>query len=290
MNNTEQIIDWYKRGYSILKIANLLDSSHYKIKKVLQNNNIEIVRQKLLVSEETVNKVLELYSVDKTLKQVAEDVGCDERTVGKILKLNNINYLGRGHVSRLLKENPFKILNSDTYYWIGYIIGDGNLTKDKKRISIVSKDKEHLQKFVTFLGIDRELYKTKTSNCYVIYFGNEEVYNQLLAYGITPKKSNTIQLTIPFNWDMLRGFFDADGTASKRNRSIKIVSGSYLLLVQVKKFLEEEGIKSRVYGDQNYFRLAIYDKTNLRKVYKNFYTNNSTYLERKKEILGAIIE
>src|SRR5690606_31744131 len=99
MNNTEQIIDWYKRGYSILKIANLLDSSHYKIKKVLQNNNIEIVRQKLLVSEEAVNKVLELYSVDKTLKQVAEDVGCDERTVGKILKLNNINYLSRGHVS-----------------------------------------------------------------------------------------------------------------------------------------------------------------------------------------------
>lgn len=290
MNTTDQIIDWYKRGYSILKIANLLNSSHYKIRKVLQSNNIEIVRQKLLISEETINKVLELYSIDKTLKQVAEEVGCDERTVGKILKLNNISYLGRGHVSRLLKKNPFKPLSSDTYYWIGYIIGDGNLAKDKKRISIVSKDKEHLQKFVTFLNIDRELYKTKTSRCYVISFGNEEVYNQLLSYGITPKKSNTIQLTVPFNWDMLRGFFDADGAASKRDRSIKIVSGSYSLLIQVQEFLEEEGIKSRVYGDQNYFRLAVYDKANLRKVYKNFYTSNNTYLERKKEILGAIIE
>lgn len=40
----------------------------------------------------------------------------------------------------------------ETYYWIGFIMADGNIINNRLRLRLSCKDKEHLEKFANFIG------------------------------------------------------------------------------------------------------------------------------------------
>jgi len=48
---------------------------------------------------------------------------------------------------------------NETYYWIGFIMADGSISKNRLKISLSNKDSLHLNKFRNFVGYKKELSK-----------------------------------------------------------------------------------------------------------------------------------
>lgn len=53
----------------------------------------------------------------------------------------------RGTFKRKIKHNPFLEVSDTRDYWLGYIAADGNVSNSHSRISVVSKDILHIDKY-----------------------------------------------------------------------------------------------------------------------------------------------
>ena len=103
-------------------------------------------------------------------------------------------------------------------YAVGLLTTDGNLSKDRRHITLTSADTQLLNTFMSCLNI-----KNQITSCYSgskklhhrVQFGNVRLYKWLLKIGLTPNKSHTIgAIKIPkkFFRDFLRGHLDGDGS------------------------------------------------------------------------------
>ncbi|MBI4974799.1 MAG: LAGLIDADG family homing endonuclease, partial [Candidatus Omnitrophica bacterium] len=107
---------------------------------------------------------------------------------------------------------------SDIAYAIGLITTDGNLSKDRRHISLTSSDEQLLQTFKRCLHLENRIGpaggKSK-KQCYKVTFGSTRFYNQLLKIGLMPNKTfNLSSMKIPKRYfaDFLRGHMDGDGS------------------------------------------------------------------------------
>src|SRR3989344_2477009 len=108
----------------------------------------------------------------------------------------------------------------DLWYVVGLIATDGNLSKDGRHISIVSKDNIFLRKVRKALLLKNKIgFKANGIHPEKIYsvlqIGDKKFFNFLLSIGLIPKKSLILdKLSVPKNYftDFLRGVIDGDGT------------------------------------------------------------------------------
>ena len=108
----------------------------------------------------------------------------------------------------------------DLWYVVGLIATDGNLSKDGRHISIVSKDNKFLRKVRKALLLKNKIgFKANGIHPEKIYsvlqIGDKKFFNFLLSIGLIPKKSLILgKLTVPNDYfvDFLRGVIDGDGT------------------------------------------------------------------------------
>jgi hypothetical protein len=110
--------------------------------------------------------------------------------------------------------------SSDTAYAIGLITTDGNLSKDRRHISLTSTDKRLLQTFKKCLHINNRICRNPSGSfskkqCFKVTFGNVAFYKKLLMIGLMPNKTFKLgALKIPNKYmpDFLRGHIDGDGS------------------------------------------------------------------------------
>lgn len=108
----------------------------------------------------------------------------------------------------------------DIAYLVGYITTDGSLSSDGRHITIVSKDRGHLEKLNCRFKIGVKIrHKCSGFNpnglYYQITFGGVAFYRWLEVIGLMPRKSKKVgDLVIPKKYfaDFLRGHLDGDGT------------------------------------------------------------------------------
>ncbi len=102
-------------------------------------------------------------------------------------------------------------------YAVGLIASDGSLSKDRRHISLVSKDIEQIENFNKCLGINLKPGKSYVGNVFSAYrlqIGSVLFYEFLVSIGFTPAKTKTIGIiNVPneYFFDFLRGSFDGDG-------------------------------------------------------------------------------
>lgn len=232
-------------------------------------------------------EVIRLSAEGFTPKEIAEKTGIDYKTIYSWRNKIKLNFQGSGGLNRFITSNPFKKWDEVAQYWFGYIIGDGCLSSKKYNISINSKDINHLAKYQNWLGLKTMHISINEagSTMGVVLFGHKETHAWLIKQGITPKKSLTVQLKIPFTPHILRGLFDADGCArNKRNRT-KVTSASIPLLNQVQIYLLENGIRSTVAVQEHRTYCISISGYSDKDFYDLLYTNATVYLERKEEKL-----
>ncbi len=105
-------------------------------------------------------------------------------------------------------------------YAVGLITTDGNLSKDARHMTFVSKDLDLVKIFSKCLGINNKISLkrggfTNSQLSSFVQFTNVKFYKFLLSIGLMPAKSKILkQIDIPnkYFFHFLRGHFDGDGT------------------------------------------------------------------------------
>lgn len=217
-------------------------------------------------------------------------------------------------MKRVLQHNPFDNINDkNVQYILGFICADGTIydskfAKNQIAIQIQRRDRELLEKMINIINPkirirDYQKFLKKTGKTYeysIITFSYKEMYESMLNYGITPRKSFTLNLNIPITWDLLRGIIDGDGCLSLRHRMhnktagtwvrrISIYTGSIEFKNQICSFLSENNIKYNIsFKKENLFAIEVSNGRSIITMLNNLYTDAQIYLQRKFEIAQQI--
>ncbi len=144
----------------------------------------------------------------------------------------------------------FRVWSAEMAYVLGYWWADGYMRVKRSTtahiVEVSSVDQGHLLTIAQTIGGKYDFRKIKAEgNCYGIEFCSKEMYNDLLALGGMPNKSNVIGFPIvpsALLVHFVRGFVDGDGTlAWNGDRPVlQIYSGSSQLLTDMALAIEEQ--------------------------------------------------
>ena len=229
------------------------------------------------------------------------------RQIGEFLERTQSSVENKANKTGIKQEKKYKFnssffkapLNEYSAYWVGFIAADGYISKDYKSIGIsLKKDEyEHLKMFNKHLEgnvpVDFRTRKPcifagknipEREQCSIRIY-SKEIVCDLLVYGVTPRKSLTLEFPKIENtsllWCYLRGYFDGDGSVyyDKNHNQLrtKITCGSPLFIESFRKFLNKFEIKTYVAG----MDCGITGKKDTQIFLSNLYDNANVYLERK---------
>ena len=195
----------------------------------------------------------------------------------------------KNHGNIIHYNNPFKIDSPERDYWLGWILSDGCVFKDTTHayVYLACLDLDILLKFKEFCGDRAKLnqfkYTTPVSKEHKTMF--KVVINSIelvewfeKKFHTVGKKSNTLNPDIEMNWNLLRGALDGDGSFKK---GVVLVSSSKKWIDKVASFYESFNLRYTIVKDSAY-RISIYRKEDILRVYHYLYDNTNLYLERKK--------
>lgn len=125
-------------------------------------------------------------------------------------------------LEKLLQETP------EAYYWIGFILADGYITKDRQiSIELSAKDENHLIKYKNFIqkkdhikfkkmtnGKLRDMVVVTTSNSQIIPIIINKFDIDIHKTKYPPSNLNNIK-NLDLMFSLIIGYIDGDGTISK---------------------------------------------------------------------------
>lgn len=289
---------------SATKIGKLVNLQTITVCRYLKREGIEVINYATIskIDEALGKKIVELYKSGRSLSKISKEIDVSIGVISKYLKSIDIEVINYHNLPKF-NETVFDNINSEEVaYWLGFIFADGYISSRDNgfELSLGIKDLEHLKKFNKFMGFNGDNVKIS-----VIHQGdksftrcrwgivNKHLWNTLNDYGCTPKKSKTLKFPtkIPIEYlkDFIRGYFDGDGcityirNGDKVNTTRSTVLGTNSFLGEVKKILEENGIKSKIITDKRMKDTVILEI--LTKSEKDFlmylYNESTIYLDRK---------
>ena len=193
-----------------------------------------------------------------------------------------------------------KIDNEEKAYWLGFIVADGylNINKHMLRIKLGNRDRNHLIKFIKFVGGNEEMLKseihseTGNENFYVLLY-SKEVMNDLLSLGIEQAKSGkekVCNIDKKYYRDFIRGLWDGDGFIRENLSGIGLVGSEEVLAFVQNYFNDSLGVKPlKIYPHCNTFKIE-YRSTRkaIPLILNHLYGDKDVALDRKKELATKI--
>lgn len=192
------------------------------------------------------------------------------------------------------------------WYVIGYIVTDGNLSKDCRHINITSKDRKHLFAIKKSLKLKAKIgRKASESSKEKIYsqlqFSDVRFYQYLVSIGLRPRKSLTLgKIAVEHSYfpDFLRGVIDGDGSISTwihktnglRQWSLRIVSAAPIFAGWLKNEIENYyDVRGKLYnhkykGKKNFINILKFGKLAAKIIIRRTYYKGSFSLDRKKRL------
>jgi hypothetical protein len=272
-----------------------------------------------IYNEKRVNKILDLYTKNKTMEEIAQIVGTKPQTVSKILKENNINIRNTAsyYTSKELattrkyyfNEDYFEIIDtSEKAYWLGFLYADGNVyipkinegkTKGGRiEIALKADDDYHLYNFVNCLNGNMPIkYRDITLNDNIykscrLQIGSMKMALDLMNHGCIPNKSLILEFPKFLSDNLLphfiRGYIDGDGCVGfniyEFTDSFTVsVLGTQNFLYDLKVVLEKNKIKCSDIKPQKSKAYCLYitGRDNLVTLYNYLYTDATIFLGRK---------
>jgi hypothetical protein len=158
-----------------------------------------------------------LYVVERhTLLELAAWLGCSATTTARRLRQFGIPARPRGPMP--LREASAFVWTPPVAYAIGLIATDGNLSRDGRHISVVSKDLDQLKTLRRCLGLRVSVSEFESRHGHLagrVQWSDRAFYKVLLTIGLTPNKSLPLgRLAIPDEYyaDFFRGCIYGDGS------------------------------------------------------------------------------
>jgi len=151
-----------------------------------------------------------------SIERVAQQVGFSATTIGRRLRELGIQTRPRGPVAA---SSPVpRAWTADLAYTVGLIATDGNLSKKRGRIAIMSNDTDVLEVVRRRLRLKATIKPHRGgygTRCHHLSWSDRRFYDWLIEIGLTPTKSLTLgPLAAPDDCfkDFVRGCIDGDGS------------------------------------------------------------------------------
>jgi hypothetical protein len=237
------------------------------------------------------DEIIKYYLEGYSCRQIGEIFDIHKTTVSKLLHRNNVKVRTNSESKSTVKPEKFKCRDRVADYWLGFIAADGCLGSNKRysvSISLQYSDMSHLEKYADWLGINCQVYQHTYKYC-KCSFSNKNLHNWISSLGITPNKSKSLKFNIDLNWDIVRGYFDGDGSVGYTNKTYskaRFFSASYEFMNQLKEFLESEGFYTDVVEEQGkdeFYSINFYKQEVVHSIYKKLYDGAEVWLERKRD-------
>ncbi|MCC6405283.1 MAG: hypothetical protein IT405_02755 [Candidatus Yanofskybacteria bacterium] len=217
-----------------------------------------------------------------------------------------------------VNEKFFVKWGPEMAYVLGYIYADGSLEDASylrgKYLRVTSTDRKSIVRIRRWMNSEHTIVVQKPSVKhpgkirYCLRIGSHKLYNNLMIYGLRPRKSLTIQfpeIPPPFLSHYVRGYLDGDGciylergTGSKKQRILKrlsviFTSGSPGYLKGLEEALRKRLRLSerRIYSSARAFQLRFSTRDSLKIcdfLYKGM--RKGQYLERKFAVYQHYLE
>lgn len=219
------------------------------------------MRHKRVFTEDDERCIVESYLKLKNLAVLRKKFHTTVKEIKNILAKHEI-YSGVRTVK--LNESYFQEINSpEKAYWLGFIVADGCLHKEKTKLSFNVKDSDILYKFRQAIDSEHHIKyseyfdkrTTKKYSRYSLQVTSTKFCNYLRSIGIDENKSKNFLFpnipTLYYN-HFIRGMFDGDGSICIR-KSKKYFSKSYQVnlisslecISHIKSYLCSIGINSQ---------------------------------------------
>ena len=296
LQKAEEIVNFYKDGFAIAKIAEKFNVSYAAIWKILNNRNIERRRFKELTTEE-IKKVVLLYNEGVSSLKIAKIFGVCKKTILKKLKINNVKRrpLTIGNRKYEIYENFFDNIDSEEKaYFLGILYADGyNGEKGHTvSLSLIEKDKEILYKLnklvhpikeLRFVQAKKRKNNYNIKNQYILTINNKHISEKLAELGCMQAK--TFKIVFPGWLDknlhkfFMLGYFDGDGYIGKNEFSI---AGTESFCKKISEILKELNVNSYIRKSGNISVIRTGGRNQLLKIYNFLYKNATIYMDRKK--------
>lgn len=236
------------------------------------------------ISEEMIQKMIELRQSGKGVTEIGRILGIGRDTVSKYLKARGYNT-----DRNPLYKNIFRIIDTEEKaYWLGFLYADGYVSKyNQIEVSLTLKDEEHLYKLKKFVNTNTNIIKD--DHRVRLLFCSKEMAQDLANLGCVNNKS--LVLTFPTKEQVpdnllrhfLRGYVDGDGClcCTSKTQQFSITSTKEFF----KGMLERTGWRET---DCNYYSsgkaITWRSHQNVMPQYLHFlYDDSKIYLNRKYE-------
>lgn len=237
-------------------------------------------------NQESVKKFIQMYEEGIPNKEIGDYFGIKSNTVCYWAKKLGCKMRGSGKRNKF--HNPFEKASPERDYWLGYLFADGHVHRGV--IDLYSTDKEVIDSYQKFIGnigtLTSESYQVQSGETHTIF--KHHIYSVELSewfmneFNIDSTKHHNLNPSININWDIIRGYFDGDGSAHKI-RGFSLNSSSVLWINRLHDFIKEElNIEAKVNQYLECYKLCVWSKEDLFKLIPKLYQNNTFCIERKK--------
>ena len=308
-NLWKEIIQKYNDGIKIKELASSYSISQSSINRYFNKNNIPRYKYPSTnkFSKETEELIINLYKKGKNTKEIGLMLGIYNTSVRRVLLRNKSILRDPSKILRYCKHNPFKRNDEYSDYFLGLLLTDGSITKEKKvsrnygiNLSLSEEDSYMIEAFRDWASPNQKITKIyqKINGSYMhsITITNLEAEEWLRRKGNFYSKSYNCKLYIPLNWNILRGIFDGDGgftTINKNGLRFYICGASKCFIEQIGNFLIKNGINIH-YSIKNsnnpLYYVNVYKTEDMIKLGKLMYNNAHISLKRKYEKWLAFYE
>lgn len=257
--------------------------------------------KRLNVLDQNKSSIINAYVVNNhTANKIAMQYNVHLATILNRLREWYIPIRKRGNNKHSIDNSVFDMFTPAMCYWVGYIAGDGCINlRDygSYSISIVSKDREHLYKFKSFLNATQRVRAHSTNNTHQFSFVSNKIARRLKLFGLTTRKTLGLKiksLHLLQSKDFWRGVIDSDGWISVRNAGQNI--GIHTHSAQFKNqilywFNKNWGIPMFAYNNNGGYKVqtaALYNTWLISKiVYDN--TSRNIRMDRKWDNIKRVI-
>lgn len=298
----QELIEDYKNGMTWDGLCTKYQTNTNTIHKIFKKNNVQKTRiQDSTWSPEKQKLLTDMYLANCTYQEMYDALDCKGGTL--TYWVHKLGLPMRGSGRNNVYPNKFLEHTPESDYWLGYIFADGHIGIHKEGTGsghytiILSSEKKYV--------VDRykEWYEELPTICsqpYTLKDGTvKTMYNAImfckdLAFWFRDElkidniKHHTLNPPVDLNWDIIRGFFDGDGSSAKGEWQLK--SCSKVWLERIQNFLSSFGIESLLkLSYLDCWGLFVYDKENVRKLVPLMYEHKYYCHEYKYKNFESVL-
>jgi len=255
------------------------------------------------ISDIEKSEILNQRKIGVSEKEILINFDISSRQYYNLLKLNNIE---RNKLVRYgFNENYFEVIDSeDKAYFLGFIIADGNISKNNNSVRIIQKETDILYEFKKFISFEGPIFTRNDGKISFITVASSKMKNDLDKLGISSNKTMVVKypdISIKLQNHFIRGVFDGDGCISlrtdkrdnKQRGQFNICSGSYDF---IKEYYDKLVIFANLGGKNKircpkgtYYVVDWGGLSDIENIYNFLYKDANVFLKRKKETFDKVV-